>query len=227
MGSVLKRTGFGILQNAVLNQDDSARTSGEPFAIRRGEPLGRYQMLSLRSLAFILCSAIRRSRALSCASLHCFPDRAKAKIIIGTNMLANMLATISKSRRSMCSLPLSVYNNPIGSTGHPRAVQPKNTINADLGRYPTMTCGTCLDWRALHGCKKSPVVRLTSIVGSPWPFVVESLGLFKKEGVHCADRTGRQRWRLFDGDRRPRGFSCWYQFPVHGLRATHLPREAA
>lgn len=31
-------------------------------------------MLSLRSLAFILCSAIRRTRASSCAALHCFPD---------------------------------------------------------------------------------------------------------------------------------------------------------
>ena len=32
-------------------------------------------MLSLRSLAFILCSAIRRARSLSCAALHCFADR--------------------------------------------------------------------------------------------------------------------------------------------------------
>ena len=33
-----------------------------------------FQMLSLRSLAFILCSAIRRACALSCAALHSFPD---------------------------------------------------------------------------------------------------------------------------------------------------------
>ena len=32
-------------------------------------------MLSLRSLAFILASALRRARALSCAALHRFPDR--------------------------------------------------------------------------------------------------------------------------------------------------------
>ena len=38
-------------------------------------------MLSLRSLAFILYSAIRRACALSCAALHCFPDRTKALII--------------------------------------------------------------------------------------------------------------------------------------------------
>ena len=36
-------------------------------------------MLSLRSLAFILASAIRRARALSCAALHCFPDRISGK----------------------------------------------------------------------------------------------------------------------------------------------------
>ena len=32
-------------------------------------------MLNLRSLAFILASAIRRARALSSAALHWFPDR--------------------------------------------------------------------------------------------------------------------------------------------------------
>ena len=38
-------------------------------------------MLSLRSLAFNLCSAIRRARALSCSALHSFPDRTKTLII--------------------------------------------------------------------------------------------------------------------------------------------------
>ncbi len=37
-------------------------------------------MLSLRSLAFILASAIRRARALSCAALQCFPDIIGRKI---------------------------------------------------------------------------------------------------------------------------------------------------
>ena len=41
-------------------------------------------MLSLRSLAFILWSAIRRARALSCSALHCFPD-----IINAGKMAAN------------------------------------------------------------------------------------------------------------------------------------------
>lgn len=54
-------------------------------------------MLSLRSLAFILCSAIRRERALSCAAVHCFPD-----IINGRKMATNMAAP-------MCSLLRTVY----------------------------------------------------------------------------------------------------------------------
>ena len=56
-------------------------------------------MLSLRSLAFILCSAIRRARALSCAALHCFPD-----ILNGRKMAENMAAP-------MCSLPRKVYTS--------------------------------------------------------------------------------------------------------------------
>ena len=64
-------------------------------------------MLSLRSLAFILASAIRRARALSCAAL--FPDIIMRKIApkivtknppnIGTNMTAF----------SMCSLLQTLY----------------------------------------------------------------------------------------------------------------------
>ena len=69
-------------------------------------------MLSLRSLAFILYSAIRRARALSCAALQCFPDRTKA-LVIDKNMLTNMLASVpatnSKSQRSMCSLTNSLH----------------------------------------------------------------------------------------------------------------------
>ncbi len=58
-------------------------------------------MLSLRSLAFILCSAIRRARALSCAALHCFPDRINGRKM-ATNMATNMAAP-------MCSLLRTVY----------------------------------------------------------------------------------------------------------------------
>lgn len=69
-------------------------------------------MLSLRSLAFILCSAIRRSRALSSAALHCFPD---STITIGitmlTNRLASMPATNTKSRRSMRGLLPTLYTS--------------------------------------------------------------------------------------------------------------------
>ena len=62
-------------------------------------------MLSLRSLAFILCSAIRRVRALSSASLHCLPDIINAEKMAANNakkMATNMAAP-------MCSLLGIVY----------------------------------------------------------------------------------------------------------------------
>jgi hypothetical protein len=62
-------------------------------------------MLSLRSLAFILCSAIRRARALSCAALHCVPDpinESQTATNTATNMAENRAA-------SMCSLLQTVY----------------------------------------------------------------------------------------------------------------------
>ena len=43
-----------------------------------------HQMLSLRSLAFILASAMRRARALSCASFQCFPEMIERKIATKT-----------------------------------------------------------------------------------------------------------------------------------------------
>jgi hypothetical protein len=67
------------------------------------EPLGTHQMLSLRSLAFILCSAIRRACALSCAALHCSPD-----IINGRKrrkMATNMAAPIVQSPTNSLHLP--------------------------------------------------------------------------------------------------------------------------
>lgn len=61
-----------------------------------------HQILNLRSLAFILASAIRRARALSCASLQCFAE-------IGRNMATNM----AKNRTtSMCTLLQTVYTLP-------------------------------------------------------------------------------------------------------------------
>ena len=75
--------------------------------------LGTPQMLSLRSLAFIRYSAIRRARALSCVALDCFPDRTTTKeMIIGTNKLASVPATHSKSQRFMCSLLRILYTSP-------------------------------------------------------------------------------------------------------------------
>jgi hypothetical protein len=62
-------------------------------------------MLSLRSLASILCSAIRRARALSSAALHCFPD-----IINGRTMATNNAKKMAtNTAASMCSLLRTVY----------------------------------------------------------------------------------------------------------------------
>jgi len=57
-------------------------------------------MLSLRSLAFILASAIRRARALSCAALHCSPDRISGRKMAtkrAANMATNPAASMSVS----------------------------------------------------------------------------------------------------------------------------------
>ena len=58
-------------------------------------------MSNLRSLAFSLCSAIRRSRAPSCAAFHCFPDR-----IIGKNRITSgrKVATIMVTIRAAATL---------------------------------------------------------------------------------------------------------------------------
>ena len=53
----------------------------------------RNQMLSLRSLAFILASAIRRARALFCAACQRFPDSISGRKMatkIATEMLTKM-----------------------------------------------------------------------------------------------------------------------------------------
>ena len=68
-------------------------------------------MLSLRSLAFILASARRRARALSCAALHCFPD-----IIIGRKMAKNVGRKMATKRAApMFSLIQTVYTSPTRS----------------------------------------------------------------------------------------------------------------
>src|SRR5580704_11961722 len=65
-------------------------------------------MLSLRSLAFILCSAIRRACALSCAALHSFPDiiNGRKRRKMATNN-ARKMATAAP----MCSLLRRVYTS--------------------------------------------------------------------------------------------------------------------
>ena len=94
-------------------------------------------MLSLRSLAFILCSAIRRARALSCAALHCFPDiingRKRRKMATNneTKMATNMAAP-------MCSLPRTVYTSQ-GDHGSGRKGPPLRHHFRSNGPYNAQT----------------------------------------------------------------------------------------
>jgi hypothetical protein len=67
-------------------------------------------MLSLRSLASILCSARRRARALSCAALHCFPDINGERRNIRRNIATNN-ATKMATADPMYTL-LLMYTRP-------------------------------------------------------------------------------------------------------------------
>jgi hypothetical protein len=65
----------------------------------RSSLLAGFQMLSLRSLAFILCSAMRASRA----ALLCFPDRSKTAIM-QQKMAPDMDAKMAKNRAASMSV---------------------------------------------------------------------------------------------------------------------------
>jgi len=89
-------------------------------------------MLSLRSLAFILASAIRRARTLSCAALHRFPDRinGRKRRKVATNNPMKIAATAPT-----CNLQRTVYiflHLP-GSDRTSRRCPARKTINADSG----------------------------------------------------------------------------------------------
>ena len=77
-------------------------------------------MLSLRSLAFILCSAIRRARALSCASLHGFADIAARKNVtkVARKIARKMATRIVQSPTNSLRLVLAWTGHP--GTGHPK-----------------------------------------------------------------------------------------------------------
>ena len=87
-------------------------------------------MLSLRSLAFILASAIRRARALSCAALHRFPDR-----ISGRKMRKMATKMPTKMAVASMSVPYERFTPSRLGLDIPALSSPKNTINADLGHY--------------------------------------------------------------------------------------------
>jgi hypothetical protein len=82
-------------------------------------PLGTHQMLSLRSLAFILCSAIRRARTLSCATLHRFPDKISGR----------------KRRRMAINNPKKMATNNTNklATDAPMCSLLRNSVQVDRG----------------------------------------------------------------------------------------------
>ena len=109
-------------------------------------------MLSLRSLAFILASAIRRERALSCAALHRLPDRISGRrmaTISGRNMDTKMAAAfmsvsyeeVTPSRRSDGTsrpCPDQRYNQRRLRTPTCTSVIYRTTFPTDLKRWPEM-----------------------------------------------------------------------------------------
>jgi hypothetical protein len=71
-------------------------------------------MLSLRSLAFILASAIRRERALSCAALHRSPERISGRKM-ATNMATNMAINMAINRAASMSVSYESLHLSLGS----------------------------------------------------------------------------------------------------------------
>ena len=76
-------------------------------------------MLSLRSLAFIVASAIRRARALSCAALHRSPDRISGRKM-ATKRATNMAANIATNRAASMSVSCEQFTPSLGSDGRSR-----------------------------------------------------------------------------------------------------------
>jgi len=68
--------------------------------------------LSLRSLAFILASAIRRARAVSSAALHRSPDRTSRG-----KMAAKMAAKMATKMAKFMPVPYEQFNTSQGDHG--------------------------------------------------------------------------------------------------------------
>jgi hypothetical protein len=102
-------------------------------------------MLSLRSLAFILASAIRRARALSSAALHCSPDRisgTKMATKRATNMAIN--AAINRAASMSASCEQSIPS--LGSDGTIPVLSSPKTQSTQI--WDTAT------WRVWVGSEK-------------------------------------------------------------------------
>ena len=124
-------------------------------------------MLSLRSLAFILCSAMRLARALSCAALHCFPDIINERTMATNNarkMATNMAAP-------MCSLLRTVYasqsDHGSGRKGPFVKHGPGYRLNESSKWTPSVFCKTVrmLERLAADGLPFGPSMRMRLLAG--------------------------------------------------------------
>jgi hypothetical protein len=88
-------------------------------------------MSSLRSLAFILASAIRRARALSSAALDRSPD-----IISGRKMAAKMATKIDAKMAVVCILVSCEQFTPLGSDETSRPCPPHKYNRREFEDYP-------------------------------------------------------------------------------------------
>jgi hypothetical protein len=79
-----------IVGSAIADYKDRALDFRQTLCETLWKPLRTHQMLSLRSLAFILASAIRRALSLSCAAVDRSPDRNS-----GRKMATKMAAKIA------------------------------------------------------------------------------------------------------------------------------------
>ena len=100
--------------------------------------------MSLSSLAFILCSAIRRTRAASCAALHCFPD-----ITSGRKMAVNSATKMA----TVAPIHIAVSSRQYARRGQ-RSAGKEHKITTSSAREPTTSCSS--------GCSPDPKARYTS-----------------------------------------------------------------
>ena len=103
--------------------------------------LGTHQRLSLRSLAFILASAIRRARALSSAALHRSPERISGRKI-ATKRPKNMATKRATKRADSMSVSYESLHFPGSDGTSPPLSSTKIQSALILGHYSNFQNGS-------------------------------------------------------------------------------------